>query len=203
MLEGNKMLLKFLKHVLLNQLPKKGQEACGEGNSFWCADWWTIEVCKCLYLGIEKYNKSRIPKWLQDKSHSRDKNIFTVHDFKHKMFSVLTQIKDDADDLLICEVSHGMDILVALQVKKWNNIYCFDQVDLYGPILQKFFQENYNIKPVFFPISTYAFNLNQIQSKGYIVIGNHSTSLKWVETYNKFLNNEKTIHLIRDGILEK
>jgi hypothetical protein len=203
MLEGNKMVRKFLKHVLLNQLPKNKQEACGKDNSFWCADWWTIEVCKCLYLGIEKYNKSRIPKWLQGKTRSRDPSILQAYEYKSKMFSVLTQIKDDADDLLICEVSHGMDILIALQVKKWNNIYCFDQVSGYGPLVEKFFQDNYNIKPIFFYTSTYAFKIDEIPSKGFISISNHSTSLRWEDTFPRFLNNEKTIHLIRDGILEK
>jgi hypothetical protein len=119
------------------------------------------------------------------------------------MYSELIKIKDDADDLLICEVSHGIDILIALQVKKWNNIYCFDQISLYGPLLEKFFQTNYNIKPLFFSTSTYAFKIDQLPSKGFIILSNHSKSMRWEDTYPRFLNNNKTIHLIRDGVLEK
>jgi hypothetical protein len=203
MLQGNKILLKFLKHVLLNQLPKDKQETCGTSKNFWSADFWTIELCKCLYLDNQKYEKSRLPKWLHNKQHQHIQEILIAYEIKNKMFQELIKVKNDSNNLLICEVSHGIDILVSLQIKKWDNIYCYDQVNLYGPILQEFFQENYNLKPIFFSTSSYAFNLNQIQSNDYIVISNQCTSLKWPETYIKFLNNEKTIHLIRDGILEK
>ena len=50
----NPIIGEFLKYTLINLLSRDEQEARGEGKDFWCADYWTLEVAKCLYIGNEE-----------------------------------------------------------------------------------------------------------------------------------------------------
>lgn len=202
MLINNKIWIKFLKHVILNQLPKDKQQARGKGDNFWCCDWWTIEMTKYIYLGEKKYLETRKPRWLQKKIYNVLADLQRATQMKEKMFNHLIKLQNDADDLLVCEVAHGIDIIIALQVKKWNQIYCYDQVN-YQPSISKFFNSYYNINPIFFLTSSYGFNYDKIQSNGCIVLVNYGALTKEKETYDKFLNNSKTVHFIEDGILKK
>ena len=111
----------FLKYVKEN--PFEGnQEQCGTGSNYWNADYWTIEVARCL--SIEEYI---LPERFQGNKFADPNRIKHDADIKLSLLKILDEIKDSTDCLLICEVGRGLDILIANMVKKWK-IYCFDPV---------------------------------------------------------------------------
>lgn len=152
---------RFIKYVESNPFVGN-QEACGTGENYWNADYWTLEVAKCLmsgdsYSSEEKYNNNR----------NYDVNrIRKDAKIKLSVKEKLDKVKDEADHLLICEVGRGLDIIIANSVKKWKKIYCYDHVD-YSPYLKIFD----NVE--FFKMSTSSFNPEVIKEKCIMVI-NHS-----------------------------
>lgn len=163
----------FLKYITDNPFLGK-QEECGTGKNYWNADMWTLEVAACLFLGKEYKNNN--------------KRIFADAKIKGLLSDILTEIKDDADSLLVCEVGRGLDILVANMVKKWKKIYCYDHVNY------KNYLKFENIQ--FHHQSTYSFNPDVISEKS-IMIMNHSIYRK----LDKFRTNN-IIHAIVDGELK-
>lgn len=121
----------FLKNTKENPFIGN-QEQCGTGNNYWNADYWTIEVTRCLL-----YDDYTLPKKFDGNKFADPNRIKKDAAMKLSMLKILDDIKDSADCLLICEVGRGLDILIANMVKTWKKIYCFDHVN-YGEYLKIF-----------------------------------------------------------------
>jgi hypothetical protein len=167
----------------LKSTPYEGhQEQCGRGLNYWNADYWTIEVTRCLLFGNDYVlsNKFENNKNADPNRIKKDSNI------KLLMKKNLETVNNDSDFLLICEVGRGLDVLIANNVKKWKKIYCYDHVD-YGSHLSIFD----NVE--FFHEGTNVFNPDKIPND-LIMIVNHSL-------YKPY-KNKNIIHAIIDGELK-
>lgn len=190
---NHKEIERFLQYLIRNLLPSYiKQEEQGEGENYWNADFWTIEVAKCLYVGDRAYLEPEYTpsKFLNNKNYNK-KEIINHAMIKKSMFEFLKEVKDDANELLVCEVGRGLDILIANMVKKWDKIYCYDQNKVYGNYLKSDFN---NIE--FYPEPTVVFD-PEVVDNNTIAIINHSR----LRDYTKYKNAEKIVHLIADGKL--
>lgn len=192
---GDEQILTFLHIILANLLPRDHQETSGEYPDFWCSDYWTLEVLKCLYRGKEQYLKDPPPKRLE-----ANYNFAAIQQAEHanrkeKMYNHLLDIKDDADNILICEVGWGIDVYVATKVKEWTTIRTYDSNNVYGACLSKMFN-TYNINYTFEGCSTKNFKFNEVEGD-WIVIGNHSRN----HTPEELMSKDKIKHVIWDGNL--
>lgn len=171
----------FLKHVKENPFIGN-QEQCGTGNNYWNADYWTIEVARCL--SSDEYI---LPVRFKGNKFADPNRIKKDADIKRAIKTVLESIKDSADCLLVCEVGRGLDILVANTVKEWKTVYCYDHVN-YERYLKRVFN---NIS--FLQKGTGVYMTDLIEDEC-IVIMNHS-----IYSYEKFMN---TTHGIINGELK-
>ncbi len=115
---------RFILYTKNNFLPKSApQEKAGRGEKRWSADNWTLGVAECLMAGIDNYKDDKMPYSL----YYRD--IIVAAKFKMLLAENLEKLKDRADSIFVAEVGRGLDILVANSIKKWKNIYCYDQID--------------------------------------------------------------------------
>ena len=166
----------------LERTPYVGnQEQCGTGKDYWNADLWTLEVARCLYWG--KYYS--IPEEFKDNKNCDPNRIKKDAQVKLSLKKSLEKIKDKANVLLIGEVGRGLDILVSNMVKKWDMIYCWDQVD-YTESLSVF--DN-----IFFIHKSSSAMIHPVMKEKHIFIMNHS-----IHQPSMFLNNN-LVHSIIDG----
>ncbi len=128
--------------VFENQLPLADQAHITQGKWVWNADYWTMEVCKCLRLGEKEYLESPVPEWLDgnplfESRHGihRKHHIALVSRFKRKELFALNLLGGMADDLFITQIGWGISIIVASQVKVWEQISGYDQFSKYGLLL--------------------------------------------------------------------
>jgi len=160
----------FNEHVKDNMLPADvPQERRGKNYS---ADDWTIEVCEDLIEDRESLSSS----------------------YKRLMYKVLQEVKDDADTIFIGEVGRGLDILICLMVKEWENIICYDHNDIYKQYLDKYFWYDIDFHPM--SSSLFLSDVNVIKEKC-IMIMNHSK----VRQFDVIEKNKNIVHLIFDGKL--
>lgn len=193
---GNEIVANFIKFIQYNLLPRDMQEARGKGKDFWCADYWTLEVAKCLFIGNERYMNDPLPRRLEgNKSFGREE-IIADSDTKLSMLNFLSTIKGPSN-LLVCEVGRGLDILVAIIAKEWNKIYCYDHNGLYGNLLKMFF-ENYKNKIIFTKIPTHGFDISGIDNETTMVINRTRVGF---DAAIKFFDCPFIKYIIKDGRL--
>ncbi len=121
---------KLAQSIIYNPIMWDIQEARGElpPPVIWTADESAIETCKMMMLGKEDYYKDPIPlrMFINNKPIFHKEEIESRVTYKVKMLEILTQIKNSADNLLLCEVGRGMDILIVNYIKNWSSIICYD-----------------------------------------------------------------------------
>ena len=113
----------------------------------------------------------------------------------HRLLQYLIDIegKTKVSELLIGKVGRGLDILVALSVKNWNKIYCYDHNGRYEDLLNQFFPD-LNIK---FSISS-TLNYDHSQCRNpYVMILNHALIDRI--GLQRFQENPIMIELLIDG----
>lgn len=133
------ILSKFLLNIIWTLLPKDKQISCGKGKDLWLSDWEIIEVTKCLYIGEEHYLSDPIPRRLEGNSNFNRDNIIECSRFKLAAAQSLEKI-DCAGGLLFPNVKRGLDIVLAISIKDWDFIYCYDPNPLYEPLVLDFFK---------------------------------------------------------------
>lgn len=193
----NPIIGEFLKYTLLNLLPRDKQEARGEGKDFWCADYWTLEVAKCLYIGNERYMNDPLPRRLEGNGGFSRNEIMAAADVKRSMIKFLSSFGED--NLLVGEVGRGLDILVAIIFEQWNKIYCYDSNGLYGKYLEEFFSP-YKDKIIFTETPTHNFDVKAIKEDTVMVINHTRTG---IDAGIKFFECPNIIYIIKDGKLIK
>lgn len=193
--------MKALRQSILDRLiPLKSQEYIGSEGQWWTADWWSIEVLTCLIEGREAYLKMEPPDYLRGNNTWSRKRITHYNFMKNNMVSILRCVKDDADELLVCEVGRGIDILLASMVKKWTNIYCYDSNYHEGGEINLYFKKGLGM-PIGFvtsPSSKYKF---EDISRSTILVANSTRIGKF--RARKLINNKNIVHIIKNGRLIK
>lgn len=188
----------FISHVQNNLLKEdEPQEKCGKGKYRWTADMWTLGVAECLNSGVTKYEpKKRIYQLYK-------KDLTIASNFKLRTLEMLEKIKDKANCLFVGEVGRGLDILIAESIKKWDLIYCYDQVN-YDKHLCDLFGDR--IK--FTKTITKNFNLSNIEEC--IMILNTNTTLdieslvkNMGEQINRYIRCDKIKNIILNGEIIK
>jgi hypothetical protein len=168
-------LKRFVQYTLDSLIPLHQQEACGSGKDFWCCDWWSIEVIKCLFLGIETYEKDPPPRRLLNNHNFSKEQIEEDCRIKLKLYQYLLDRRDLADVFITGEAGRGIEIALASLVKPWKKILCYDSNALYGPVIVNFFRGRHNLPVEFIPCSTLNYPFETIDSP-YILSLSHSRS---------------------------
>jgi hypothetical protein len=193
----NKLVGDLLSHIISNLIPIDKQEACGEGKDFWCSDWWTIEVLKCLYLGTYDYNRFNPPRRLINNSNFSKNEILKAVNYKMSMMDHLERFSNDHRVLLVGEVGRGIDIVLACLIKNnWERIICYDSNYLINDVLKDFSVRHLPINVEFITASTNSYPVDNIPDNTIMVI-NHSRGV------GNFLTCDKITRFIVDGELVK
>lgn len=130
----------LLKYVLENQVAFSNQESVVKDGHAWCADWWTVEICRCLILGDEEFIK-RPSLYLEHNLLENKYEITREAGLKRTMMKTLKEHKDFSDSILFCEVGRGIDIVLAKQIKNWKKIICYDNNQFIVEKVKEFFPE--------------------------------------------------------------
>jgi hypothetical protein len=155
-------LIALRQEVDSNNLPFDKQEAQKSDEGFWCSDWWTTEVCRCL-VREKDFLTDLPPEKAWNNPLWKREDILTAVEYKLKMLEVLKENKDFSEELFVCEVGRGIDILLASFVKKWNKIICYDN-NLY--MLEKLNGYFNNTLPInSFKVNSGDFDFSKIDKK--------------------------------------
>ena len=158
------LAIELMKFVQTNLLPIYEQKHVGElGKDFFCVDWWTIEVCKCLFNGIDMYLEDPPPWRLRDnKNFSKEK---IIEDAKDRI-EIIEMLKNSGKDILfIHRVGRGLEVVLANHIKKWERIICFDKNPKYGPLLDLYLGQKLGISLEFNPIYDTPIDILMIEPK--------------------------------------
>lgn len=120
---------RFLHDMIGNPVyPVEEQECVGNRfTNFWCLDWWTIEVAKCIFEGSINYLVYKPPKRLIDNPFFSRKDITETVIYKLNMLQELEN--SDFDRVAIIETARGLDTILVNSVKKWEQIYVYHWSD--------------------------------------------------------------------------
>ena len=122
----------LVQYIIYNPILWNEQEACcGETPDVWTADEWTIEVGKFLLMGEDAYLRDITPVRRYDNNALlfQKNTIRNYGEQKYNLLQNLNKVKDLADNILICEVGRGIDLVLADHIKQWSNILCYDVND--------------------------------------------------------------------------
>ena len=115
----------FCQSIIDRPLALDKQECVKRDGYVWCADWWTIEICKFLFNGEEAYAGDPPPNRLKNNPLFNKEHLVKSAKEKLAMLELLKANKDMTDNLFICEVGRGIDVVLAKLVKEWK-ITCYD-----------------------------------------------------------------------------
>ncbi len=193
--------LKALRQNILDRLiPRVSQEHIGSEGQWWTADWWSIEVLTCLIEGQKTYLKMESPDYLKGNKTWNRKRIAHYTNMKDNMVSILHCVKDDANELLVCEMGRGIDILLASMVKKWDTIHCYDNNYHDGDEVNLYFKKGLHMPINFVTDRSSLYKFADIY-KPTILVAN-STRIGKIRA-KELLANQNIIHIINNGRLIK
>jgi len=189
--DETKLLKEFYSHCFNTPL---GAE---QKTTSWSLSYWTYEVMEHLILGEEEYMKAPSPPWLETKPTYREHKALRNYGIvKRMMFRKLKEMKDLADNLVVCEVGYGVDIVLSMMVKDWNEIRCYDMNGGLEILINEFFVQKYGLNVKFERSNSNHFRFDEIENPT-IVISNN-THISVGEWSDRIRNNENLIYL-RDG----
>lgn len=185
----------FNQSITMRPIPIDKQEAARKGKDIWCADWWTIEVLKCLFNGEETYRLDPPPNRLKNNKIWSMEQIITSKNFKMNMMKLLEENKDFSDTLWVCEAGRGIDILLASFVKPWKKIVCYDSNEYILEEVNLYFKDKLGLPVETFRMNSGNYDFNQITEKVIMVanICRHGEAQKAV------IKNRGNILAIFDG----
>jgi hypothetical protein len=185
----------FNQSITMRPIPIDQQEAVRNGKDIWCADWWTIEVLKCLFNCEEMYRLDPPPNRLKHNKIWSMEQIITAKDAKLGMLKLLEENKDFSDTLWVCEVGRGIDILLASFVKPWKKIVCYDNNEYILEEVNLYFKEQLGLPVETFRINSGNFDFNTVTEK--VVMVANITRLG--EPQKELIKNKDNILEIFDG----
>lgn len=185
-------LARFIEHLKQNPiLPINAQECCGKEENFWCADWWTIEVAKCLFFGKAVYTKYDLSPQFRNNRNFSKPNTVDAADRKLRMVEILRSRLDRVNHLFVCEVGRGLDILLAESLKHWETIYCYDSSYRYEAYLKDLWGD----RIVFTCCPSIKFDLETLNYKT-VAVANHS---KTKQLFERMKECNRISYIIQDG----
>ena len=182
----------FYRHLKSNMVTKEvNQEAAGHGKERWTADLWSVELCKAWVMGLDEYRETIPLEYRENPGHNGNHALRSCK-IKENLLDILMDIKEDANEIVVCEVGRGLDILIANMVKKWKRIICYDQVPQYKDYLNRFFEVE------FYKQATWKFleDNGKYIYEPCIMISHGSRFKEWDS-----LKNKNIVHLIENGEL--
>jgi len=185
----------FNQSITMRPIPIDQQEVIRNGKDIWCADWWTIEVLKCLFNGEEMYRADPPPNRLKHNKLWSMEQIVTAKDAKLGMLKLLGENKDFSDTLWICEVGRGIDILLASFVKPWKKIVCYDSNEYILEEVNLYFKGQLGLPIETFRMNSGNFDFNTVTEK--VVMVANITRLG--EPQKELIKNKDNILEIFDG----
>lgn len=191
-------LERFMGSLIDRPIPIEQQEYDKEGRFLWCADWWTIEICKYLFNGKELYYVDPLPVRLRNNPLWKKEYTELYAEYKLSMMKLIEEHKDFSNNLLVCEVGRGIDIWIAKKVKaKWNKITCYDNNQLILDEVNIYFKNRLELPVQTICQSTTTYDFTSI-TEPTIVLGNH---LKTSDREIDMLKNNKNLLVIINGKL--
>lgn len=137
--ENVNRLRTFIKHLEESQLPFDQIDHLKSGS--WSSDAWTLETCRCL-ADPKRYNTPLRKKYGMYKPFFNVPPIISILNWaerKLKLHAELVRKADQAEHLFVCEAGRGIDVLLALLVKPWKAITCYDYKESHkGPLKAAF-----------------------------------------------------------------
>lgn len=177
-----------------NPLPFDKQEAQKDDEGFWCFDWWSSEVCRCLFRE-EKYLSDSFPIEAKNNTLWKVNDILTAVDYKLNMIKILKEYSNFSDELFVCEVGRGIDILLASFIKKWKKIICYDINPFILEKVNSYFKE---LSIESFRVNSGDFDFSKIDERVILLANQCRLGKKCTED----IKNNPNILAIIDGILE-
>jgi len=173
------------------------EQAQGAGTSTWKCSYWTYEIMENFILGEEEYQKVNKPPWLTYMPTYRDHtSMLNYGRNKRLMFKRLKEIEKLVDNLLVCEIGYGVDLILAMMIKKWGMILSYDQNKYFKEFLYGFFVEKKGLDLTFEVQSSSAYKFDEINEPTLVISNN--THIGIGDPSNRIRNNENLIYL-RDG----
>jgi len=192
-----KLLKDFYDHCAFT-CPVSGEEK----TSNWNQTYWTFEQMENLILGEEEYQKAPLPAWLFEYSKYRTHSAACRQtNRKRTMLNTLRGNKEFPDNLLVCEVGYGVDVVVAMIAREWKEIRCYDRSGAFEKGLLEFFVEQHGLTLIFETSISAHFRFDEIK-KNTVVVSNE-THIGVGEPSERIRNNEKLIYLRNGEVLDK
>lgn len=185
----------FTQSITMRPVPIDKQEAVRNGKDIWCADWWTIEVLKCLFNGEAVYRVDPPPNRLKNNKIWSMEQIVSNANQKLQMMKLLEENKDFSDTLYVCEVGRGIDILLASFIKPWKKIVCYDTNEYILKEMELYFKDKLGMPIESFKMNSGNFDFNTITEK-VIMLAN---IVKAGEPQKKIIKEKENIFAIFDG----
>lgn len=188
--------LKILtQSITMRPLPMDKQESVKRGKDIWCADWWTIEVLKCLFHGESVYRQDPPPNRLKHNIIWSMEEICSSAENKRSMVKLLRENINFSDNLFICEVGRGIDLLLASFVKQWKRISCYDLNQSVLDEISIYFGSKIGVQMDVFRTNSGEFDFNVITDNTVII----ANGTKIGEEQKKIIKNKPNILAIFDG----
>ncbi len=186
----------FNQSITMSPLPIDKQEARTDGKHMWCADWWTIEVLKCLFNGEQGYRLDPPPNRLKNNYLWSQEEIIKNANAKIRMLDLLRENKDFSDTVFICEVGRGIDVLLASFVKPWTKIVCYDNNEYVLGAMELYFKEKLGLPIQHFRVNSGDFDFNTITEKVIMLVNVAMMGGKQKD----IIKNKSNILAIIDGV---
>lgn len=138
--ENATRLADFINHLEEHQLPFDQIDHLLRGR--WSSDAWTLETCRCL-SNPGQYKVPLRKKYGMRKPHFNSPPIISILNWterKLKLHAELILKADQAENLFVCETGRGIDVLLALLVKPWKTITCYDYKESHKAPLETAFK---------------------------------------------------------------
>ena len=114
-------------------------------NGAWTCDEWHQEVLKYMVNG-EKYFSLPVPSYFQyDDVQSVRETFKKYGEKKFWSYDAMQTVKDLSDTLIVAEMGRGIDLLLALLVKKWKQVIVYDKNIYYGDLVVGYFKNHYGV----------------------------------------------------------
>ena len=198
--EIKERLKDFLEYTGKNPLPYYVQDHHGDigKRHFWCSDWWTEEVTRCLLVGIRTYRGLERPDKLYGNEFFVQEHIVNCAKQKLLMMRSLSKIKNEANKLLVCEVGRGLDILVASLVQNWTKVISYDRIVMHGRLISEYFGMGMGMEIDFRAETSERFPFDSINED--IILVANGTQIQ-NDVARAIQKNMRIKHVIRNGRL--
>ena len=192
------ILEEFYDHCAATTLSNEEGSISTDGKVKWNQSYWTYEVMTGLILGEEGYLEAPLPHWLEFKVKYRtNSSIRRMIEDKKTMFNTL-RCGVFPDNLLVCEVGYGVDVVLAMIAKDWKEIRCYDSNHGFEEGLINFFVKKHKCNLTFEGNISAHYKFDKIEKRTLVI--SNATHISVGKPSERIRNNENLIYL-RNGVV--